>query len=53
VYQFEHLLRPPRLHRTGEPSAEGMLLEGIKLALTPADGVPQVPDLMPIVWQAK
>jgi hypothetical protein len=53
AYQFEHLLRPPRLHRTGEPSAEGMLLEGIQLALTPADGVPQVPDLMPTIWPAK
>jgi hypothetical protein len=53
AYQFERLLRPPRLHRSAEPSAEGTLLEGIQLTITPADGVPRVPDLMPIIWSAK
>ena len=53
VFQFERLLRPPRLHRTDEPSTEGTLEEGIELNVTPADAIPRVPELMPVVRPAK
>jgi hypothetical protein len=53
VYQFERLLRPPRLHRTTEASDEGELEEGINLIIAPSDGVPRIPDLMPVVKNAK
>jgi hypothetical protein len=49
VYQFERLVQPPRLHRMGQSNLEGQLQEGIRLETHPEDGVPKVPDLMPIV----
>ncbi len=49
LYQFERLLRPPRLHKKDEPNTTGSLQEGVRLTFTPADGVPRVPDLMPVV----
>jgi hypothetical protein len=49
AYQFERLLRPPRVHVANEPSTDGTSAEGIDLVITPADGVPRIPDLMPTV----
>jgi hypothetical protein len=49
VYQFECLRRPPRLHKASEPNTAGSLEDGVRLTITPDDGVPKVPDLMPVV----
>jgi hypothetical protein len=49
VYQFERLVRPPRLHRKDQENIQGELLEEIRLEFQPAHGVPTVPDLMPVV----
>jgi hypothetical protein len=48
-YQFERLLRPPRLHKSNEPNTAGTLEEGIRVRITPPDGLPGLPDLMPVV----
>jgi hypothetical protein len=48
-YRLECLRRPPRLHRTGEQPTEGSLQGSIRLTLDPVDGVPRVPDLLPVV----
>jgi hypothetical protein len=49
VYQFERLVQPPRLHPKDKENTQGELQEGISLEITPANGVPIVPDLMPVV----
>jgi hypothetical protein len=49
VYQFERLRRPPRLHRATEPNTSGELEEGVRLLPDPPDGIPRVPDLLPLV----
>jgi hypothetical protein len=49
VYQLESLTRPPRLHKKDEPNIEGTLEAGVKVTLQPPDGVPRMPDLMPVV----
>jgi hypothetical protein len=49
VYQFERLRRPPRLHKADESNLSGTLEEGVLLMIEPTDGVPGVPDLMPVV----
>jgi hypothetical protein len=49
MYQFERLLRPPRLHKASEPNTTGTLEPKVQLTITPADGVPRPPDLMPVV----
>jgi hypothetical protein len=49
MYQFESLIRPPRLHKKDEPNTSGSLQKGVRVTLTPADGVPRVPDLLPVV----
>jgi hypothetical protein len=49
MYQFERLNRPPRLHQAKEEPTSGTLEEGVRLTIIPADGVPRVPDLMPVV----
>jgi hypothetical protein len=49
VYQFERLERPPRLHRKGQDNTEGEVLEAVSLLIAPEDGVPKIPDLMPVV----
>lgn len=49
VYQFESLLRPPRLHKADEPNTRGVLAEGVRLSIVPENGVPRVPDLLPVV----
>jgi antibiotic biosynthesis monooxygenase (ABM) superfamily enzyme len=49
MYQFERLTRPPRLHKAKEAAVMGTLEEKVHLTITPADGVPRLPDLMPVV----
>lgn len=49
MYQFERLTRHPRLHRKEQPNTQGKLIKEAILAVTPATGVPRVPDLMPVV----
>ncbi len=49
VYQFQCLSRAPRLHKATEANTEGKVAEGVVLEISPKDGVPRVPDLMPIV----
>jgi hypothetical protein len=49
LYQFECLHRPPRLHKDNEEYTAGTLEEGVRLLLYPPDGVPDVPDLLPVV----
>ena len=48
-YQFERLVRPPRLHRKDQDNTQGELLDDVQLVLQPAEGVPSLPDLMPVV----
>jgi hypothetical protein len=49
MYQFESLLRPPRLHKKDEPNTAGSLQEGVKVVVSPPEGIPKVPDLLPVV----
>jgi hypothetical protein len=49
MYQFESLARPPRLHRRDQENTQGELVETISLSVTPASGLPRVPDLVPVV----
>lgn len=53
AFQFERLLRSPRVRPTNEPAGEGTLAEGVELTIVPADGVPRVPDLLPAVRPAR
>jgi len=47
-YQFERLLREPRLHAADQSNVEGLLAEGV--AVTVTDGkFPGVPPMVPIV----
>ena len=48
VFQFERLVRPPRLHRKDQLATAGDLMPDI--SLTVAVGlVPHLPDLIPVV----
>jgi hypothetical protein len=49
VYQFERLVRPPRLHRKDQANTEGKVIEGAGLSVSPERGIPPVPDLLPVV----
>jgi hypothetical protein len=49
MFQFERLQRPPRLHKMPEEPTRGTLEEEVRLLILPSDGVPRVPDLMPVV----
>jgi GTPase SAR1 family protein len=49
MYQFQCLARPPWLHKAKEEASSGIFAEKVRLTLTPSDGVPRVPDLMPVV----
>ncbi|HEY8505911.1 MAG TPA: hypothetical protein VIL46_15105 [Gemmataceae bacterium] len=50
TYQFDRLLRPPYAHRqTASNPAEGELVKGVELAVTPSTGLPEVPALLPEV----
>ncbi|MGH7171618.1 MAG: hypothetical protein ACRELG_15185 [Gemmataceae bacterium] len=48
MYQFERLTRQPRLHKKNEMTTSGTLEEEVRLTILPADGVPRMPDLMPV-----
>jgi hypothetical protein len=48
-YQFERIVRPPWLHKKGDDPSTGTLEQRVKLTVTPPDGVPRVPDLLPVV----
>jgi hypothetical protein len=49
MYQFERLARPPRLHSAKQTAISGTLEEKVRLIVTPSDGVPRLPDLLPVV----
>jgi hypothetical protein len=49
VYQFERLVRPPRLHLKGQEATAGEVADGVGLTIQPERGVPRVPDLLPVV----
>jgi hypothetical protein len=49
VYQFERLTREPRLHRKDQKATEGKVAEGVHLTVTQGIGIPNLPDLMPVV----
>jgi hypothetical protein len=49
MYEFERLLRPPRLHKADEPNEKGERLEGVRVMVSPPEGWPRVPDLLPVV----
>jgi hypothetical protein len=49
VYQQERLHLPPRLHRRDQENTAGELATGVVLRATEGQGVPPVPDLMPVV----
>jgi hypothetical protein len=50
TYKFERLLREsPRLHRPGQDVTQAEIVKGVTLTVTPEDGVPKVPDLLPVV----
>jgi hypothetical protein len=49
LYQFERLVRPPRLHRKTEENTRGNLTEDVTITVDPESGLPRVPDLMPVV----
>jgi hypothetical protein len=49
-YPFECLRNPPRLVSTDAVKySEGRLIDGVVLGVSPADGLPRVPDLLPAV----
>jgi GTPase SAR1 family protein len=47
MFQFERLLRAPRLHKTKENSTEGELVEEVRVFVSPPEGWPRAPDLLP------
>jgi hypothetical protein len=49
TYQFERLLRPPRLHRKDQDNTAGDLKEDVVLTVVPERGAPRLPDLLPVV----
>jgi hypothetical protein len=48
-YQFERLVRPPRLHKEDQPPTQGDLAEAVRVTVAPPEGLPRVPDLVPVV----
>jgi hypothetical protein len=49
VYQFERLIRPPRLHRRDQDNIKGEIANGVAILPAPPGAIPPVPDLVPIV----
>lgn len=49
VYQFERLLKPPRLHRRDLEHLKGSVAEGVALMPGSPDAIPRLPDLVPFV----
>jgi hypothetical protein len=52
-FQFERLLRPPRLHRPDQENTAGDLKPDVQLRVMPERGVPRLPDLLPVVQLQK
>jgi hypothetical protein len=51
-YQFERLMREPRLHAPDQSNVEGLLADGVTVNVV--DGkLPAVPPMVPIVWLEK
>jgi hypothetical protein len=48
LYQFERLIRPPRLRPKDQPAAEGTIVEDVRISVTQGS-LPPVPDLLPVV----
>jgi hypothetical protein len=48
VFQFERLVRPPRLHRKDQIATRGELAQDVVLTV-PVGIVPRLPDLIPVV----
>jgi GTPase SAR1 family protein len=48
MYQFERLVRPPRLHRADQQATDGDLILDAGLSIS-VGIVPRIPDLMPVV----
>jgi hypothetical protein len=53
VFQFERLVRPPRLHARDQDNLQGELVEDLVIIYLPEHGIPRVPDLLPIVKPKK
>jgi hypothetical protein len=50
LYQFERLLLPPRLQdNNGAALTAGRRMDEVRLRIQPVDGMPAVPDLIPII----
>jgi hypothetical protein len=49
MYQFEKLSRPPALHEENRPVMKSQVADGVTLSFVPPDGVPAVPDLVPVI----
>jgi hypothetical protein len=49
IYQFERLSNPPRLYRKGQDGNLSKPAEGVVLEVVPENGLPRVPDLLPVV----
>jgi hypothetical protein len=50
LYQFERLANPPRLQDDNAANPQvGRRLDDVRLILRPAEGLPAVPDLMPVM----
>jgi len=47
LFQFERLVRAPRLHRLDERAEAGEVASGVRVEFVPPDGVPRLPDLFP------
>lgn len=52
LYQFERLVRPPRLHRADQQATDGDLIPDAGLSVA-VGIVPRIPDLMPVVKLSK
>jgi hypothetical protein len=48
TYQFERLFRAPRLHKADEDATKGELVDDVRVTVTPPEGWPRVPDLLPV-----
>jgi hypothetical protein len=52
-YQFERLLRAPWLRSKGQAGNQGEAVEGVRLVISPDEGLPRVPDLLPDLSPAR
>jgi hypothetical protein len=50
AFQFQHLVREPRLHVRGAEPQTGIVEPNVHLSVTPGQGsIPRLPDLVPVV----